>query len=177
MKMLLEPTRTSKKKDNSTFSKKLANGKMTDRLPVLGGLGVLLKKTKKPFFKFYKVLKNDTSVVEVSANDFKPFDVVYSDIKTACVLNSTQCPFFSLPADEFMFCGFLSEIKAMKHAKAGALKHIAKLIEGGDTTYDLLLEYRETHYYDLNFHLTEKNITELELRSEFPARRTKKEFS
>ena len=150
---------------------------MIDRPAVLAGLGVLPKKIKQPYFKFYKVYKNDTTVVEVSANDFESFDTAYSKIKAACVLNSRQWPVFSLPADEFMYCGFLSEIKAMKHAKAGALKHIAKLIEGGDATYHLLLEYRETHYYDLNFHLTEKNITELELKSEFPARRIKKEFS
>ena len=113
----------------------------------------------------------------MSANDFKSFDTTYSKIKAACVLNSQLCPVFSLPADEFMFYGSLSKVKTMEHAKAGALKYITKLIEGGDATYKLLLEYRETHYDDLNIHLTEKNIRQLELESEFPADRTKKEFS
>jgi hypothetical protein len=164
------------KEQRGAFSPVQSDTILIDRLPSLD-IGLPSKSIKKPFFKFYKVLKNDTAVVEVSANDFKPFDAVYSEIKTNCVLNTGQCPFFSLPADEFMFCGFLSEIKAMEHAKAGALKYIAKLIEGGDATYNLLLEYREAHYDDLNIHLTEKNIRQLELRSEFPAGRTKKEFS
>ena len=166
----------SENEQQASFPLAQSAGMLTDSLPSLE-IGLLSKKIKKPFFKFYKVFKNDTSVVEVSANDFKSFDAAYSKIKAACVLNSRRWPVFSLPADEFMYCGFLSEIKAMKYARAGALKHIAKLIEGGDATYNLLLEYRETHYDDLNIHLTEKNITELELRSEFPARRTKQEFS
>lgn len=86
------------------------------------------------------------------------------------------CP-FCLLADEFKYTGFLSEIKALEYAKAGALKYIGELIEGGDATYKLLLQYRETHHDDLNINLTEKNIRQHELKSEFPAGRIRNEFS
>jgi hypothetical protein len=61
-----------------------------------------------------------------------------------------------------MFHGFLSRIRAMEYAKAGALKYISKLIDDGERGYDLLIKYREAHYEDLNINLTDKNIRKLE---------------
>lgn len=117
------------------------------------------------YYRFYKVRKNDTAVIAVSVNDLKPFAATYSIIKTACLLNSASRPAFSLPAGEFIYRGFLSKIKAMKYAKAGALKYLNNLIEEGEKSRDLLLKYRHDHYDDLNFNLTDRNIRNVELRN------------
>ncbi|MDB5135016.1 MAG: hypothetical protein JWP37_1619 [Mucilaginibacter sp.] len=121
------------------------------------------KSTKKPYFKFYKVLKNDTTVSEVSTNDFKPFEAAFQKIKTTCNLHSAESTAFSLWSDDGSFYGFLSRVIAMEHAKAGALAYIGKLIEEGEKSNDLLLKYREDHYDDLNFNLTDRNIKNIEL--------------
>lgn len=123
---------------------------------------VNLKGVRKPYNKFYKVFKNETSVTEVLTNDFKTFQATYREIKIACLLNSGQHPAFFLPADDVMFCGFTSRIRAMEYAKAGALKYISKLIDDGDEGYPLLLKYREDHYEDLNINLTDRNIKKIE---------------
>jgi hypothetical protein len=123
------------------------------------------KNVKKPYFKFYKVFKNETSVNEVFTNSFEIFKPTHLKIKAACALNSREHPAFFLPADEFMFCGFLSRIKAMEYAKAEALKYINKLINDGEKSYKLLLKYREVHYEDLNINLIDRNIRKLELVS------------
>jgi hypothetical protein len=123
---------------------------------------VNLKSVRKPYYKFYRVFKNETSVTEVLTNDFKSFQRTYIKIKIACALHSWQRRAFSLPADDAMFCGFTSRIRAMEYAKAGALKYISKLIADGDEGYRLLLKYRENHYEDLNINLTDRNIKEIE---------------
>ena len=120
------------------------------------------KSVKKPYYKFYKVFKNETSVTAVFVNDFKTFKPTFLKIKTACALSSAQHPAFCLPADDYMFHGFLSRIRAMEYAKAGALKYISKLIDDGEKGYELLLKYRDEHYEDLNINLTDKNIRKLE---------------
>jgi hypothetical protein len=113
---------------------------------------------KTPCFKFYKVYKNETAVIKVSANDLKPFQPVLKKIKAACQADGS----FSLPANEFMFCGFRSQISAMEHAKKGALKYIGKLIGEGEKSADLLIKYRLDHYDDLNINLVDRNIRKLE---------------
>jgi len=123
----------------------------------------LSKSTRKPYCKFYKVLKNDTSVTEVSTNDFKSFGPAYLKIKAACSLHSVGSPAFSLRSDDEFFYGFLSRVVAMEHAKAGALAYIGQLIEQGEKSIALLLKYREDHYDDLNFNLTDRNIKNIEL--------------
>ena len=123
----------------------------------------LPKARRKAYFKFYKVLKNDTAVTEVLTNDFNISKPAYLKIKTACTLQSAAHSAFSIPDDGFMFYGFLSRIKAMEFAKAHALKYIDKLIEGGVMSYGLLLKYREEHYEDLNINLTDRNIRKLEM--------------
>jgi hypothetical protein len=119
---------------------------------------IILKKARKPYFKFYKVFKNETLVTEVFSNDFKKFQPAYIKIKIACALHSWQRRAFSLPADDAMFYGFTSRVRAMEFAKARALKYISKLIDKGDEGYNLLIKYREDHYEDLNVNLTDRNI-------------------
>jgi len=120
------------------------------------------KKVKKPYFKFYKVFKDDTAVKEVFTNDFKSFKSTYLKIKAACRVHSAIRPAFSLADDDHMYYGSLSQIKTMEHAKAEALKYIGKLIDGGEKSYNLLLQYREDHYEDLNINLVDRNIRKLE---------------
>lgn len=124
--------------------------------------GLSQEKEKKPCFKFYKVFKDDTAVKEVFTNDFKSFKSTYLKIKAACGVHSAIRPAFSLADDDHMYYGSLSQIKTMEHAKAGALKYIGKLIDGGEKSYNLLLQYREDHYEDLNINLVDRNIRKLE---------------
>jgi hypothetical protein len=121
------------------------------------------KRKYKPYYKFYTVYKNETAVTQVSTNNFKSFQPVYLKIKAACSSNSKENPAFSIPTDDCMAYGFLSQVKAMEFAKAGALKYISRLIDEGQESFDLLVAYREAHYEDLNFNLTEKNISKLAL--------------
>lgn len=121
------------------------------------------KNVRKPFFKFYKVFKNDTVVTEVSANDLRPFGDALLQIKALCCTNNSHCPAFTVSQDEPAFCGFLSQIDAMEYAKAGALKYISELIDEGDAGKERLLQYREEHYDDLNFNLTDRHIRQIEM--------------
>ena len=123
----------------------------------------MAKSSRKPYFKFYKVMKTDTRIAEISTNDFELFAPVYFKVKAACHLHSRLHPAFFIAADGPMYCGFLSRFSAMEHAKAGALKYIAKLIEGGELRYGQLLKYRSDHYEDLNINLTNRNIQNLEM--------------
>jgi hypothetical protein len=155
------PRRPKKVIDTVLFPPEMA-GKIKDIFSFLFNVD-FSKSTRKPYFKFYKVLKNDTAVIEVSTNDFKPFESAYLKIKTACSLHSAQCPAFLIRNDDGVFYGFLSRVNAMEHAKAGALAYIGQLIEEGEQSRDLLLKYREDHYDDLNFNLTDRNIKNIEL--------------
>ncbi|HVV54714.1 MAG TPA: hypothetical protein VHC47_05300 [Mucilaginibacter sp.] len=121
------------------------------------------KNVRKPFYKFYKVFKNDTAVIEVSVTDLRPFGDTFLQIKAACCLNRSHCTAFSVPQDEPAFCGFVSRIDAMEYAKAGALKYISELIDEGDAGRERLLLYREAHYDDLNFNLTDRHIRQIEM--------------
>jgi hypothetical protein len=124
--------------------------------------GINLRITRKPLYKFYKVFKNDTSVTEVLINDLKTFEATLCEIKAACILHSAKRPAFFFPPDAFSFRGFFSRIRAMEYAKAGALRYISGLIDEGERSNDKLLQYRWTHYEDLNFTLTDRNIRKLE---------------
>ena len=155
------PCHPKKVIDTALFLPEMA-GKIEDIFSFLYNIDPS-KSSRKPYFKFYKVLKNDTAVIEVSTNDFKSFEPAYLKIKTACSLHSAVCPSLSLRNDDGVFFGFLSRIIAMEHAKAGALAYIGKLIEEGEKSRDLLLKYRENHYDDLNYNLTDRNIKNIEL--------------
>ncbi|MEP6613279.1 MAG: hypothetical protein ABJA76_15370 [Mucilaginibacter sp.] len=123
----------------------------------------MAKSGRKPYFKFYKVMKTDTRVTEISTNDFELFTPDYFKIKAACRSHSRLHPAFFIAADGPIYCGFLSRFRAMEHAKAGALKYIAKLIDGGEQRYGQLLKYRSEHFDDLNVNLTDGNIQKLEM--------------
>jgi hypothetical protein len=155
------PRRSKKVIDTALFPPEMA-GKIEDIFSFLFEIDSS-KNKKKPYFKFYKVFKNDTSVSEVSTNDVKPFAPSYRKIKSACSLHSAECPAFSIRNNDGVFYGFLSRVAAMEHAKAGALAYIGKLIGEGEKSRDLLLKYREDHYEDLNFNLTDRNIKNIEL--------------
>jgi hypothetical protein len=155
------PRRPKKAIDAAVFEHEIG-GKKGDIFSFLDTLDAL-KSTRKPYFKFYKVFKNGTAVTEVSTNDFKSFDAVLLKIKTACGLHALGCPAFSIRNDDHFFYGFLCRVTAMKRAKTGALAYIGKLIEDGERSGHLLLRYREDHYEDLNFNLTDRSIRNIEL--------------
>ncbi len=157
-------TKYSKDEENAVFLPvKMPEPAELNGLAFLSGVDLKPRKIYKPYCKFYTVHKNETAVLKVSTNDFKPFQLTCLEIKTACNLNSKQNPAFSIPAANFMVYGFISQVKAMEFAKAGALGYISKLIDEGEKSLGLLIAYREAHYDDLNFNLTEKNISSLSI--------------
>ena len=137
--------------------------KRSRKMSAVNNIKPLQKNIRKPYLKFYKVFKNETSVTGIFTNDFKSFKPTLIKIKAACSLHSKEHPALFILNDEFMFYGFLSRIRAMEFAKARALKHISKLIDSGEKGYQLLLKYREDHYEDLNINLTDRNIRKIEL--------------
>ncbi len=101
--------------------------------------------------RYYRVFRNDTSVTEVSVDDF-------SSSHAVCFKKNTV---YSLPL-EGMFYGYSNKIHAMEMAKAGALKYIGLLIEQGEPGVERLKQYRMDHFLDLNINLTESNTRNLE---------------
>jgi hypothetical protein len=111
------------------------------------------------FTKYYRVFQHDTTVTEISVNDFKT-SFVCSHVSS--FLAGEDSPIFSLPTDGSMFYGYLSKIKAMEMAKAGALSYMNRIIKQVQDGIDLLTNYRSDHYEDLNVGLLEANIRRLE---------------
>jgi hypothetical protein len=167
MKTILVLTEPKKSLENIASRPLQMPKKMRSRrMSTINSNKLLPKKIRKPYFKFYKVFKNETSVTGVFTNDFKRFKPTMIKIKAACALHSKEHPALFILEDEFMFYGFLSRIRAMEFAKARALKYISKLIDSGEKGYQLLLKYREDHYEDLNINLTDRNIRKIELELE-----------
>lgn len=121
---------------------------------------------KNNFIKYYRVYKNDTSVTEVSVNDFKP--VLPKRFKRGIpvagpgdALYPTPCFECSLPPDDRMFYGYLNKATAMERAKAGALAYINQMIKEVELGIKKLVQYRNDHYEDLNINLLDANIRRL----------------
>jgi len=102
---------------------------------------------KKNYNRYFRFLKNDTVIDEVSTNDFKPFKA-----------KLPLAPSNSLAITDPVYYGFLSRARAMEMAKAGALEYMETLINKGSSGMEALLKYREDHYEDLNENLTYANI-------------------
>ncbi len=160
MEAIFALTCLSKKTENTELFSPETTEKGTNRSNSFRRVN--LRGLRKPYFKFYRVFKNETLITEVVTDVFKPFQPTHREIKIACILHSRQHPAFFLPGDDAMFYGFTNLVKAMEHAKAGALKYISKLIDDGGEGYPLLLKYREDHYEDLNINLTDRNIKTIE---------------
>jgi hypothetical protein len=162
METMLVLNRTSEMAEDLAFPLVMTKKANEDIFLLLYRSNLIPNGIKKAYYKYYKVFKNDTTVKEVFTGDFKIFQPTLQKIKAAIGLNLGIYPVFSLLDDNLMFYGFLSQVKAMEFAKAGALKYISKLIDEGEKSYDLLIKYRETHYDDLNINLTDRNIKRIE---------------
>jgi len=119
------------------------------------------------FVKYYRVFKNDTTVTEISANDFKPvarvqFKRVMPIGFPVDVLISIPYFQYSLPANGAMYYGYLSKVKAMEKAKAGALLYINTMIADVEQGIEKLKAYRMHHYTDLNTNLLDASIRRVE---------------
>jgi hypothetical protein len=97
------------------------------------------------YYKYYRVNKNDTSISEISVNDFKP------------VVPKAAGKLSLLPGMD-TFCLYTDIGQAMEKAKAGAQAYIEQLINRGDDGLPELLQYRMDHYEDLNINLVNANI-------------------
>jgi hypothetical protein len=120
------------------------------------------------FLKYYRVFKHETAVTEVLTNDFIPVKKFQfkggqpiDSLRTNRDWQSTQFK-YELPKDDMMFYGYISKIKAMEKAKAGALLHINKMIAEITLGIEKLKSYRSDHYQDLNVSLLDGNIRKLE---------------
>lgn len=122
---------------------------------------------KSNYTKYFRVFKYDTSVTEVSTNDFKPIraeakrrESLPGDFRdTLCIIPSNP---YSLPADDCMFYGYSTRVHAMEKAKAGAQAYINLLTDRAEAGIQKLKQYRMDHYEDLNINLLEANIRRLE---------------
>jgi hypothetical protein len=103
---------------------------------------------KNSYSRYFRFLKNDTVINEISTNDFKPH------VKFEPIAATT----YSLVINYPLYYGYLSRTRAMEMAKAGALKYIETLIDRGRSGMATLLKYRTDHYEDLNKNLTYTNI-------------------
>jgi hypothetical protein len=117
------------------------------------------------FNKFYRVFTNDTTVTEVSFNDFRcvvrGFAKESRTGNLAGQLSSFSHHPYSLLPEKEMFYGYELKTQAMEMAKSGALRHIEALIAEGPQSTESVYQYRFEHYEDLNFNLTDSNIRKL----------------
>jgi len=102
---------------------------------------------KNNYSRYFRFLKNDTVIDEISTNDFKPFKA-----------KPPKTPSYSLIIKDPLYYGFLNRARAMEMAKAGALEYMDTLIDKGRSGIEALLKYRDDHYEDLNENLTYANI-------------------
>ncbi len=105
------------------------------------------------YSRYFRVFRDDTAVTEVSTNNFLPVNPKHIKLQGLA---------YTLPINEPLFYGYLTRIKAMEMAKAGALAHINVLIDQGKAGEHALYQYRFDHYEDLTVNLVEANIQKLE---------------
>ena len=101
--------------------------------------------------KYYRVYMNDTTVTEVSSNDFNRLNIKGFSVDVQ----------YSIPPGR-MFYGYTTRAHAMEMAKAGALKYIESMIRQVKSGIDKLVQYRNDHYQDLNVNLLDSSIRKLE---------------
>jgi hypothetical protein len=99
------------------------------------------------YYRYYRVIKNDTALQAFSANDFRLRPVVKSGNNDYSLLPGWE------NYNQYADIG-----QAMEKAKAGALSHIEQLISGGEASLPKLLQYRMDHYEDLHINLVYSNI-------------------
>ncbi len=97
------------------------------------------------YCKYYRVNKKDTTITEISVNDFKP-------------LKRKPTGMLTLQPGTEMFYLYTDIGQTMEKAKAGAQAYIEELISRGEEGRPELLQYRMDHYEDLNINLVETNI-------------------
>jgi hypothetical protein len=99
------------------------------------------------YYRYYRVIKNDTALQAFSANDFRPRPAVITGINN-----------FSLLPGWDGYHQYADIGQAMEKAKAGALNYIEQLISEGEGSLPKLLQYRMDHYEDLHINLVYSNI-------------------
>lgn len=119
------------------------------------------------YTKYYRVLKHDTAITEISTNNFKvvkhkSFKRKLFSGKSVDVLCSIPSTVYSFPADGEMYYGYLTKADAMKRAKAGAQNYISKMVSEIEAGIKRLKQYRSDHYEDLNINLLDANIRRIE---------------
>ncbi|TDQ11235.1 hypothetical protein [Pedobacter metabolipauper] len=96
----------------------------------------------KQILKYYRVDRYDTTIIEISIDDFKE----------AKKNKDQKSPYR-------VYAGL---ILALENAKADALTFINELVRKGEDGLPELLQYRIDHYEDLNINLIEANIRKIE---------------
>jgi hypothetical protein len=103
------------------------------------------KAIPRPYYKIYRVDKNDTAIAEIPVNDLRP---------VRFPLPGT----LSLQPGADLFSLYKDIGQAMEKAKAGAQDYIEGLISRGEEGLPELLQYRMDHYEDLHINLVDANI-------------------
>jgi hypothetical protein len=105
------------------------------------------------YTRYFRVFKDDTSVTEISTNDFLPVKPNPAN---------DDSPVYQLPVNERLYYGYLTKAKAMEMAKGGALEHINLLLDQNESGEKELYQYRFDHFQDLTVNLVEANIEQIE---------------
>ena len=107
---------------------------------------------KHTYYRYYRVMRHDTTIATISANDFKPVRI----------RAKTSSSYYILNPEYELYYQSANLVNAMKKAKAGALAYIDKLIGLGEQGLPELLKYRIEHYEDLHINLVDANIQQVE---------------
>jgi len=115
------------------------------------------------YTRYFRVFKHHTKVTEISTNDFsrpklRAVGKNWLIGDTQDILCAIAGAAYRLPAENAIFYGYATRVKAMEMAKAGALSYINSLINEGAAGKARLLQYRRDHYQDLNINLVEASI-------------------
>ena len=106
------------------------------------------------YIRYYRVFKDDTTVTEISINNF---------LRIRLIPKNNNYPEFQLSAHGHLYYGYISKAKAMEMAKAGVFQHISLLLALGNEGKQGLLQYRFNHFQDLTVNLVDANIKNIDL--------------
>ncbi|WP_270089910.1 hypothetical protein [Sphingobacterium sp. SYP-B4668] len=114
------------------------------------------------YIKYYRVYKNQTDVVIISANDFarSPWQSCSNEVQQE--QPSTDVEHYTLNPNFYKFRDYTDIILAMERAKSGALCYINSLLSEATKIIITLKTFRADNYQNLNHNLLDRHIRQLE---------------
>jgi len=114
------------------------------------------------YIKYYRVYKNQTGVIAISANDFTRTHWQSCSNEIQQEHPSTDGNHYTLNPNIHKFRDYAHVILAMERAKAGALSYINALLTEANNIITTLRKYRADNYEHLNKDLIDSRIRQLE---------------